>query len=1085
MKKVLIGSWLLSVLFCLPLLAQDAAVTGRVTSSDDGSTLPGVSIVVKGTSRGATTDANGTYRIAAGPGTTLTYSFVGFKTQEIAVGNRTNINVVLQADASTLNEVVVTAFGIQRNEREIGGSVAKVNNQQITQAAPINVATGLTGKVSGLQINTTNNGVGNNVRVQLRGARSFLGNNQALLVVDGVITDISFLSAINPNDVETTTVLKGPSAAALYGSDASNGALVITTKRGGNNNKPQISYSNSTQFESVSYMPKLQTQFGSNGGEGAPYIDRNGQRLYVPFENQSFGPLYNGSQVALGGPVLVPRQGGGYDTLTAQVPYSAQSKDQRRAFFNTGVLTQHDVNFRVGDAGNFFGLNLQRVDQKGVIPNDKYSRTVIGLKGGRVIDKFTVNGGVNFTYSNTNLAGGDFAQDRPVYWNVLNTPAHVPLTSYKDITSPYADVNGYYNAYYPNPYWQVSGDNSRQRTNTYAMQGFAEASYKVLPWLSALYRVGGQARISSYKYNRAAVSFSDFAISDPAGAGNIASSNKLVNARVEDINQLTTRFTGDLLVTLNPKFGDFATTLILGHHQQQDYYRYQRDYGASLRIPGLYNISNVIGQPEANESYQRSRLIGAFADFTIGYKNFAFIHATGRNDWSTLLAKANRSFFYPGVDASLILTDAIPSLKNVSWLSYAKLRGGISKVGNINVSPYSLQNTFIPGTNAYTNGTAFPYGSQSGYQISNQQNDPNLKPEFTTNREVGIELGLLGRFNLEMAYFKSNTINQTVPIQISRASGYTSALINTGEMQNQGVEVDLKIRPIIRTGQFLWEASLNYTYLENKVVSLYGSGASQLDRLNIPFASGAGSDVYAALNVAYPALYVSDIYRVSSDPSSPYYDKTGQYVGRPVVNSSGETMLNPNLVYAGSTQPKHRLGISNTFRYADFGLTFLWDYRGGNVIYNSLGNPIEFTGVGERSADNGRQNFVFPNSVVQNADGTFAPNTNLTTRDGNLTFWTNSAFHNAGTSYITSAAFWKLREVALTYDVPVGLLQKTRFIKSVNVALTGRNLLMFRPKSNYYTDPEFSVDQGNATGVTNEYQTPPTRFYGFRVNVGF
>lgn len=256
----------MSLLFCLPLLAQDASVTGRVTSSDDGSALPGVSVVVKGTTRGTTTDANGSYRINAGPNTTLTFSFVGFKSQDIAVGNRTAVNVVLAADASTLNEVVVTGFGIQRTEREIGTSIAKINNAQITQAAPVNVANGLTGKVSGLQVNQTNNGVGASPRLVLRGNRSFLGNNQALLVVDGVISDISFLSSINPNDIDNTTVLKGPSAAALYGSDASNGVLVITTKRGTQNNKPQIAYSNNTQFESISYMPGLQTQFGSNGG---------------------------------------------------------------------------------------------------------------------------------------------------------------------------------------------------------------------------------------------------------------------------------------------------------------------------------------------------------------------------------------------------------------------------------------------------------------------------------------------------------------------------------------------------------------------------------------------------------------------------------------------------------------------------------------------------------------------------------------------------------------------------------------------------------------------------------------------------
>ena len=270
MKKFLIGSWLLSMLCCLPLLAQDIAVTGRITSSDDGSALPGVSVVIKGTTRGTTTDANGDYRINAGSGATLTYSFVGFKSQDIAIGNRTAINVVLSADASTLNEVVVTGFGIKRNEREIGTSVTKINNALITQAAPVNIANGLTGKVAGLQINSVNNGVGSNPRITIRGNRSFLGNNQALLVVDGALTDVSYLSSINPNDVESSSVLKGPSAAALYGSDAANGVLVITTKRGTLNNKPQISYTNNTQLESVSYLPDLQRTYGSNGGEGAP-----------------------------------------------------------------------------------------------------------------------------------------------------------------------------------------------------------------------------------------------------------------------------------------------------------------------------------------------------------------------------------------------------------------------------------------------------------------------------------------------------------------------------------------------------------------------------------------------------------------------------------------------------------------------------------------------------------------------------------------------------------------------------------------------------------------------------------------------
>ncbi|MBC3784052.1 SusC/RagA family TonB-linked outer membrane protein [Spirosoma utsteinense] len=1099
MRKVLIGTWLLSLLFCLPLLAQDASVTGRVTSSDDGSALPGVSVVVKGTTRGTTTDVNGAYRINAGSGTTLTFSFVGFKSQDVAVGNRTAINIVLAADASTLNEVVVTGFGIQRTEREIGTSVAKINNAQITQAAPVNIANGLTGKVSGLQVNLTNNGVGSSPRLTLRGNRSFLGNNQALLVVDGVISDISFLPSINPNDIDNTTILKGPSAAALYGSDASNGVLVVTTKRGTQNNKPQISYSNNTQFESISYMPGLQTQFGSNGGEAAPFYDRNYSRLYVPYENQSFGPIYDGSTQPLGYGVQIRNPDGSVSIDTLRVPYASPGKDPRKAFFNTGVTTQNDVSYRIGDNQNYFGLGLQRVDQKGVVPNDKYQRTSISLKGGRAVDKFAANGGIQFAYQQANTENGDFNQNRPVYWNVLNQPAHAPINSYplNDITSPQGDVNGYYNAYYPNPYWQISGDNSRKISNTYTLQGSTDVSYQFNKWLNVLYRIGGQVFNSQLKSHIADVQFSDYALGDPWEAGNIASSVGRANATVLDATATRTRFTGDLLVTINPTFGNFTTKLILGQQTRQEYSRSTYTYAGALVVPGLYNIANRLGEPTVSEYNTRSRLLGAFGDFTLGYKNFLFVHATGRNDWTSLLAPANRSFFYPSVDASLVLTDAVPSLKNSSVLSFLKIRGGLSRVGQVNVAPYQLQNVFNPGTNVTTGGTGFPYGSQAGFELNNRQNDPNLKPEFTVSREVGVEMGLFDRVNLEAVYYNTTTTNQTVPIDISRATGYTSGLINTGSMVNRGIELDLRTtRPIFNLGGFTWDINTNFTYLESKVTDLY----QDLARINIPYGtdpyrptvSPGASDVFAAKGIAYPALYVSDIQRVqTTDASAPNYDATGQFAGRPVIDpATGYPILDPNLRYAGTTQPKYRFGLTNTFKYKGFNLSAVIEYRGGNVIYNALGNALEFTGAGIRSTYAGRQNFVFPESVIKNADGTFAANTNVTTKDGNLVFWTNSGYHNAGYSYVTSAAFWKLREVVLGYTIPSTILAGTKFVKSVNIAVTGRNLVMLRPKTNVFTDPEFSGgtnanDNSNAVGTTTEYQTPPTRFYGFRVSVGF
>ena len=1079
MKKFLIGSWLLSMLCCLPLLAQDIAVTGRITSSDDGSALPGVSVVIKGTTRGTTTDANGDYRINAGSGATLTYSFVGFKSQDIAIGNRTAINVVLTADASTLNEVVVTGFGIKRNEREIGTSVTKINNALITQAAPVNIANGLTGKVAGLQINSVNNGVGSNPRITIRGNRSFLGNNQALLVVDGALTDVSYLSSINPNDVESSSVLKGPSAAALYGSDAANGVLVITTKRGTLNNKPQISYTNNTQLESVSYLPDLQRTYGSNGGEGAPFLDANGQRLYVPYENQSFGPAYDGSFQPIGYGVQVRNADGSIRLDTLKVPYSSTGTDPRRAFFNTGITQQHDVAFRVGDGQNYFGLSLQRVDQKGIVPNDKYNRTNVTVNGGRVIDKFTTNAKMQLTYENTNKENGDFGQGRPVYWNLLNQPAHAPLTDprIKDITSPYGDVNGFFNAYYPNPWWQVTGDNSRAVTNKYSFQGTADAGYQFTKWLNVTYRVGAQVANRQDKSHLAAVSFSSYALNDPWNAGNIASSLKQVNGNVSDYSETRTRFTGDLLVTIAPTFGDFTTKLILGQQTRIDNFRAIAAAATSLVVPGTYNIANRLGNVVASEGSTQSRLLGYFYDFTLGFRNFAFINATGRYDNTSLLAAGNRSYFYPGVSGSVILTEALPALKGGNVLTYLKLRGGIAKAGNISVGPYQLQNVFNPGG-------GFPYGSQPGFVQSSQQNDPNLKPEFTTNKEVGVEFGLFDRINAEVVYYSMETINQTVPIQVSRTTGYTSALINTGSMVNRGLEVELKtIRPIVNTGGFTWNINTNFTYINTEVTSVY----TGLDKINIPLASGAASNVYASVGYTYPALYGTDIARVqNTDATAAYYDATGQNVGRPVINpSTGYPILDANIKYLGNTQPKYRFGFNNTFAFKGLTLNALVEYRGGNVIYNQLGNALEFTGVGIRSTYNGRQNFIFPNSVVQNSDKTFTSNTNVSTRDGSLEFWTNSGYHNAVSSYVTSAAFWKLREVALSYNFPTTLFSNIKFIRSVTLGVTGRNLLMLRPKTNVFTDPEFSLDTSNAQGQTNEYQTPPTRQYGFRVSVGF
>lgn len=1055
------------------LVAQSRFITGKVVSADDGSALPGVNITLKGTKRGTQTDETGVYRIAAAKGDRLAFTFIGFTTQEVSVDNRDVINLSLQYSVNTLNEVIVLAFGIKRNEREIGTSVTKVSSTLINQAAPVNIANGLSGKVAGLQVNLVNNGVGPTPRLTIRGNRSFLGNNQALLVVDGVLTAITFLSSINPNDIESSSILKGPGAAALYGSDAANGVLVITTKRGTTTNRPQISYTNSTQLEQISYMPDLQQTFSSNGAEGDPFIGANGQRLYVPYENQSFGPAYDNSIQPLGYGVQVRNADGSVRLDTLKVSFSALKKDPRKAFFNTGVTAQHDIAFRVGDGQNYFGLGLQRVDQSGTVPNDTYNRTNFMINGGRVVDKFTANAKVQFTYQNYNRENGSYYQGRPVYWTLLNQPAHAPLTDprLRDINSPYGDVNGYFNAYYPNPWWQVSGNNSRSISDTYTLQGSTDIGYQFTKWLNVTYRFGGQVNATQSKSYRSAVSFSSYALSDPWKAGSIATQLRQVNGNVSDGSVLSTNFTGDLLVSLSPTFGNLTTKLILGQQTRQSYSRSMSDGASSLVVPGTYNVANRLGEPSVSESMSKSRLLAFFGDLTLGYRNFVFLNLTGRNDHTSLLAPSNRSYFYPSANASFILTEAFPSLKNGSILTYLKLRGGVAQAGNISVGAYQLQDVFFPGA-------GFPFGSQPGFGLSGQQNNPNLKPEFTTSHEVGIELGLFDQLNMEVVYYTMNTTNQTVPIQVSRATGYSSGLVNTGSMQNNGVEIDLKtLRSLINAGSFTWNINANFTYLDNKVTSVYGD----LDRISI------GAPVYAAKGYTYPSLFVTDIARVqNTNPDGAYYEASGQHAGRPVINpATGYPILDANIKYFGNTQPRYRFGLTNTFAYKGLTLSGVVEYRGGSVIYNSVGQALEFSGTGIRSTYNGRQNFVYPNSVVANTDGSFTPNTDISTRDGNIEFWTNSGFHDAQSSYVTSAAFWKLRELALSYTVPTTMLGYTKFIRTLNIALTGRNLLMLRPKTNVFADPEFATSTGNAQGVTSEFQTPPTRLYGFRIGIGF
>ena len=1044
--------------------AQSKSVSGKVLSVEDGQPVIGASVMVKGTTTGTITGMDGEFTIAvAGNAKTLVISYVGMKTMEVEA--KSGMLVKMESDSKVIDEVVVTAFGIKRNPREMGVATAKVSDQELTNAGASNVMNGLTGKVSGLQINTMNKGVNPETKITLRGNRHFLASNQALVVLDGVPVSATYLSSINPNDIDNVSVLKGASAAALYGNDASNGVLVISTRKG-NKQKPTIKISNTTTFEQISYLPNLQDRFGAGSGETPENSDPNytmwlgpdrNTDPYTSYENQNFGPEFNGQMVILGGKLV--------DGSYQMVPYSPV-KNQKKNFFNTGVSIQNDISYSAGDANSHFYLSGQDVNTTGTVPDDKNRRSGVRMSAGKTYGKFSSDYTFSFTQTNTNISAGDMYQNRGVYWNVLNTPAHVPLTSYKDIdNNPFAAIDGYFNAYYPNPYWQIK--HSRAISTRNDVLGSVNLSFKVSDWLELSNRTGLTYKTESGRTYKDEAIYSAYSHSDPWSQGHMGVSSPYSgnssNAMLSEIN-----ITNDLLAKIDKKFGDFTTKVILGTSLYSSNINLIGITASSLVIPNFYNIANRVGEAGIGQSTLQRSSIGAFGDATIGYKNYAFLHLSARNDWDSRLTAENRSFFYPAVDGSVILSDIMPSMTESDILSFLKVRGGWSKTGQIALANwYATTPSFLPGA-------GFPYGSNAGFRLSGTLSNPNLKPEMTNSYEVGVETSFLkGKIELTVDAYKSNTVDQTIPASISSATGYMSAYINAGELESQGIETDLKLNKIINAGGFAWNLAVNYSYRTNKVISIY-PGLNELP-VNDGTAYGAARSVsYAVVGEQFPALRITDVLR---DPD-----------GRIIVDKmTGLPTKNPALVLAGHGDPNHLLGISNNFTFKGVSLSIVADYRGGNMILNDVGNALDFTGVSEHSALNGRQPFVIPNSVVKNADGSFTPNTDVLVTDAGRAFWVNSDYHTTDKAYLTSAAFWKLREVSLAYDVPVKKIPALKFMQAAQISFVGRNLLLLRPKTNVWTDPEFNSNAAtsNALGFTDEDQTPPTRVYGFSVKLTF
>ena len=1101
MRKLL--SLLTVLLFCcLSVLSQTNTVTGKVTDQQS-QPVAFATIRVKGSKQGVSADAEGNYSLKVNKGAVLIISGSGITEKEITVGDGGNLDVQVTRKSGTLTEVVVTALGIQRQAKELGYSTAKISNKELTQAKVTDFSTGLAGKVSGLQVNLTNNGVDPPTRVVLRGNRSITGNNQALLVIDGIIIDdINYVNKINPEDIESVNILKGAVAAAIYGSKASNGVMVITTKHG-TRGKPTITVGNTTQFETVSYMPKFQNTFGGYGGE-PNYVNPDGTIINVPYENQSYGPAYNGllTPLGLGVPSSFEADGVTPKTLDTNFVRFSAMPNNRRDFFNTGVTNQFNVSYSAGDEKGTFYMGFQDASVNGVVPKDKSRRDNIRLNGSRTSGRFRADYSfsynqraddvVGYTYDQT--SGGVFS-GRPLYYELINVPGYIPITSFKDWQhNIFADPNGYWNAYATNPYWTI--DNSRQKTNFYDVLGNVNLSFKITPWLNISDRVGLTQTTRQYNYTRAGITFAPWAIADPWGAGNVPSSQQYLAPSTFVATQQEQRLSNDLLLSGEKSFGDFSIKGLVGTNFQQ---RYQRSIileGDNLLFPGFYNIVSVLGTPGYSEFSYKQRENSIFEELTFGYKDYLFLHVSNRDEWNSVLDPSQQHYEYPGADLSFVFTQAISSLSNNRVLSFGKIRGGVSKVANINVGnlngfpssgltfpfgggfppinsfgSYSLINPFTPTV-------GFPYGTLGGYSEANTYLNALIKPEITTAAEIGLELGFINnRITLQAAAYNSVSKNQTLTAVITPTNGYISKVVNAGQITNKGLELDLHAIAV-QTKDITWNIGVNYSHYINRVDELLpGVNELQIGNFN---ESGNGTPVsgglFAVKGLPYPVIKSTDWAR---DPA------TGKVIVDPIT---GMPSVDPTNKVYGTTNPTDILGITTTFSYKGFTFGAVADFRTGNYIMNDIGENLDASGVSYHSAENMRQRFIFPNSVVMQG-GKYVANTSVAVNNGGnidgAGFWPNIYNSGVGSPYITSAAFWKLREVSLTYEIPTKILAKVGFIKRATIGIVGRNLLMLRPKSNFWTDPEFSEDNKNDNGKTSENQTPPTRIYGANITLTF
>ena len=1059
---------LLLVLVVQMTFAQQKTVTGSV-ADESGLPLPGVNIIIKGTSTGVQTDFDGNYSIQASQGDVLVFSFIGLQTAEYPVGSNNMINVTLQGDAAILDEVVVTALGITREKKSLGYSTTEVGGEELAESRNSNAVSALSGRVAGVQISAPSGNLGGSTRILLRGAGSITQENKPLFVVDGIPLDNSNYNSadaqrgvggrdygdatfdINPDDIETMSVLKGGAAAALYGSRANNGVIIITTKSG-KAGKGEIVVNSGVSFESAYILPRVQKLYG--GGAGDPgtigqtdfaqaTINGTVYDIVDYATDETWGPRFDPNRNVLHWDAFDPEFENDY--LNAR-PWIYPEGDDAESFFRTGVSTNNSVAFSNGNENSTYRMSLANVSSEGIVPNSNLSKTTLNLNGSSKIgERLEVNAGVNFTVTdgfNRPAFGYTGAGVIQQFYQFGQTQlSHSRLRNYRlaDGTQRTWNRTAFDDAsirYSDNPYWIINENTASDKRVRY--YGNVGLKYNITDDFYAT------ANLYSDTYN--------FQISERTAVGSQGQSGYSES----DFNSEEFNYEARLHYDKNLFDNKLNLSTFVGTNRRDSYFgSLEGNTRGGLAVANIYNLNNSTNDPNIQDFNSRKRINSVFGSVSIGYDNFLYLTATGRNDWSSTLPANNNSYFYPSLSGSLVFSQFVKA----EFISFGKLRAGWARVGN-DTDPYRLNNT-------YANRSAFFGGIR--YTQPNANLNPNLGPENKDTFEVGLEMSFFKRrLSFDVTYYDETTTDLITPVQVDPSTGYVSTFVNAGTLSNKGIEALVNLTAVT-TDDFTWDVSWNFAKNVNELEELI-PGVNTLQLAAFPF---NGVSLNAVVGERYGQIRGTNY----------VFDDAGNRV----VDANGRYLETRNVENLGSVLPDFKMGFRNSFEYKGIRLGALVDWQKGGK-YRSLTNIWgHYSGIFEETAANNirEEGLVLEGvtgTVTYDTDGNYtvtntAPNTTVISAQT----WGTDFFFRNDNQNVFDADYIKLREITLGYSLPKNWIGT---LNDVTVTAFGRNLGVWGLDNEYFDPEQATAGSGNIQGSEGG-SLPSTKTYGLNLQLKF